>query len=64
MFVPSSRPAGYRASVAASTDTLGIDMEGTASRWAVAWKKVGECKGGEEGKSQTTIRIWGFKLPH
>lgn len=42
MFVPSSRPAGYRASEAASTDTMGIDMEGTASRWdrwVVAWKK-------------------------
>ena len=53
MFVPSSRPAGYRASEAASTDTLGIDMEGTASRWGPVGGSV-EGKGGKEGKSQNT----------
>lgn len=46
MFVPSSRrsAAGYRASEAASTDTLGIiDMEKetrSGGVWLVAWKRV------------------------
>lgn len=37
MFVPSSRPAEYRASEAASTDTLGIDMEGRRVGGICGW---------------------------